>query len=115
MDLKQSFVAAYYFLNLYYEETKHDDFLDIISGMNPFFWVDGNSADPAAEYDWAKVAKTVTNADCLSSQQAFQVMYEYVKFFKVEFGFDFDWIMDGLLRKTYNSPDWLNCVAKAMS
>jgi len=114
LNFRQAFIAAYYFLNIYYEETKNDDFLDIISGMNPFLWADGGSADPAAEKDWADVAKIIAKGESLNPQQAFQAMYGYVKFFKTEFGFDFDWIINGLLEKTHNSPKWLECVAKAL-
>jgi len=113
MNLRQAFIAAYYFLDIYYEETKDEAFLDIISGMNPFFWEDGGAADPATERDWENVAKSIVSGESLDSQQAFQAMYEYVKFYKTEFGFDFGWIMDGLLKKTHNSPTWLECVAKA--
>jgi len=114
MTLKQAFIASYLFLDIFYQETKDERFLDIISGMNPFLWADGSSADPAAIYDWAFVAKRITEEEHLSSKQSYYVMYEYVKFFKTEFGFDFDWIMEGLLKKTHNSPEWLNCVDKAM-
>jgi|GEM_PF-694979 len=115
MTLRQSFIAAYFFLDMYYEETKNDDFLDIISGMNPFLWATGGSADPAAEYDWADVAKTVTNEKVLTKEQGFQIMYNYVEFFITEFGFDFNWILNGLSKKTSNSHDWQKCIDAAMN
>jgi len=114
MNLRQAFIAAYYYLEVYYNETISEDILDIISSMNPFLWADGGSADPAAEHDWIEVAKNIMTGDQMDSQQAFQVMYEYVKFFKTEFGFDFDRIMEGLLKKTHNDPEWLKCVAAAV-
>lgn len=113
MNLKQAFIAAFYFLNLYYEETNNEAFLDIVSGMNPFVWEDESSADPAAERDWEAIANSITIEAYLSPQQAFQIMYEYVKFFKTEFGFNFDWIMEGLLEKTHNDPKWMQCVSKS--
>ena len=115
MTLKQAFVASFYFLSFYYEEAKDESLLDIISSMNPHVWVDGNSFDPASEHDWERIAKSIVKEGCLSSQQAFKAMYEYVKFFKTEFGFDFDWVLEGLLEKTHNDAKWIECVETAIN
>jgi len=114
MNFRQAFIAAYYFLDLYYIETGDEDIADLVSDMNPFLWGDGGSADPAAEDDWEKVAKATVDGGSISPQQAFQVLYNYLKFHTVEFGFNFEWLMEDMLSKTHNTSNWAESVARAM-
>lgn len=88
--------------------------MDLVSSMNPFFWADGSSLNSAAEDDWIDVAKSITDDESVNSQQAFQIMYEYVNFHKREFGFEYYWLLDELIEKTHQSPKWRECVDRAM-
>ena len=116
MSLRQAYIAAFYFLDFhYYVEAKNDDLLiDLLSSMNPFFWTDGRPLNSAAENDWAEAAKKITDGELLDVQQAFQVMREYVKFYKTEFGFNYEWVIADITKKTYKTPKWLECVTAAM-
>ena len=115
MNFRQAFVAAYYFLDHCYAETKNTELVGLVSDMNPFVFADGGSADPAAISDWGNIAKNISETGDFDTEQAFQAMYEYVNFHKTEFGFDYDWVLAYLANETHKSLKWLECVSKSMN
>lgn len=114
MTQRQAYIAAYYFLESYWIETKSDDLVHLLSNMNPFLWTDGYSADPATYEEWLECAKKIVDGESLDARQTFDVMLEFLKFHKEEFEFAPAWLIDDVTKKTHNSSEWLACVADAM-
>ena len=110
MTLKQAYIAVYEFLSLYYEETKDDELIDLLSSMNPFLWADGDSADPAIYRDWLDLAKKVTNDKQLDAKRAYQAMIGFLKFYKKEFDYVPEWLIKDLEDEVHNMSKWLECV-----
>jgi len=115
LTLKQAFIAAFYFMDLYYIETKDDALADLLGNMNPYLWADGGSADPAAEEDWNNVAKAIKCGTQINPEQAFLLMYEYLNFHKTGLGYDVEWLMNDLAKKPHDTPEWLECITKAIN
>jgi len=114
LTLRQAYIAAYDFLSPFYDKTKDDKLLDLLSCMNPFLWKDGGSADPATYEDWLDSAKKITNKEQLNAKQAFQIMLEFLRFHKNEFNYAPEWIITDLEKKTHNNEGWLRCVSKVI-
>jgi len=112
MTLQQAFIAAYKFLCIYFDETKDDNMIDLLSCMNPFFWADGNSLDPATYQDWLNSAKKVTNEEVLDIKQSFQVLLKFLEFHRDEFNYAPEWLIAELVAKTHDDTRWVECVAE---
>ena len=115
MNLKQAFIATYYFLDsLYCVEIKSEELIDLLSSMNPFLWSDLNSASPVTYQDWLNCAKILEFEESINSEQAYSLMLEFLSFHYKEFNFVPMWIIEDVKGKTYKTPKWVSCISVAM-
>ena len=114
MTLKQAYIAAFCFLKPYWDETKSEEIVDLLSCMNPFFWADGNSADPATFDDWQDCAVKAKIEEPLDAERAFNLMLEFLAFHRDEFAYAPQWLIGDVANRTCNSSEWLTCIADSV-
>lgn len=133
LTLKQAYVSMYYYLDDIWNKIRNkkdifslDDFIDLISDLNPFLFSETMSADPAAWEDWIdcvnKIKFSKDKEMKLTSEEAFQSMILLIELYINEMNFDLKWLIEIITsqEKKYEQNkisliDWKLCVKKSLN
>jgi hypothetical protein len=113
LNLERSYLAMFFMLDEYWDETKHDSLAAMLGSLNPFLFKDSISADPAAFQNWVDSVKKVTDEGVLTYDEAFQASLIFLKLYQIEFGFEVGGVIDELSAMTGKNERWINCIKKA--
>ena len=114
LSIQQSYLAMFYLLDMFYWITKDDCLGSLLGGFNPYLFVGGMSADPAAWDDWINSVKKISDEELLTSKEAFLCTVEFVRFHKDEFGFELGWLIDGINAMSEDNEKWTASINKAL-
>ena len=122
LNQQSSYLAVFYYLDKLYwsyqDKKSHevDHLGDLLSAMNPFLFVDSQSADPAMAADWKKV---YGNVNLTSVVEAFQNMIAFLELQQSWLDIQFPLHLLQLVTiddsKDKSWQQWLECVNEAIS
>lgn len=132
LTIRQAYLAMYYYFNDIWIKLKNknipsfDDFIDLISDVDPFLFKGSMSADPAAWEYWINCVsnvKALKDKDIkLTSEEAFQCMIIFIELYINEMNFDLKWLIEIITskEKIYGQDvipliDWNLCVEKGLN
>jgi len=110
LSIKQSYLVMFYLLDDFCSKTNDECLTDLLSGFDPYTFLGGMPADPAAWEDWENVVEKITNEDSLTSLECFIATKEFVKFHIDEFGFELEWLYKEIEKLSIESQEWIDCV-----
>ncbi len=118
LNILQAFNAMRELLEIYFKRTSSDSIATLLSGMQ--FLVDGCTFDQVIWEDWEALVK---NNDPMTSMQAFDFAYRYMKYFfdessstNVQLLFnDMQRSEDGTIINPETALLWDQCVAKVLA
>jgi len=111
LSIRQSYLVAFQLLHRIYNEIEDDDIYEsLVSGFDPYIFVDETPADPAAWEDWERVVKRITCNDCLDMQEVLDATYAFIKFHQDEFGFKLAHILEKIKTITTESAKFILCL-----
>jgi hypothetical protein len=100
MSNKEAYLYIFKILKNYWGKTHIDERGSLLGELNPFLFMDGNPADPAAWHDWMKAIRKVASSELLTEEQARKAMILLLQFYNDHEGFDLVDVIEDL-RKFY--------------
>lgn len=82
---RKAYLALFNLLDSRFDKTKDGEVGRLLSGMNPYLFLDDTSADPACFEDFIDCCASYTNDEILN---AYNASVDFLKFYCEEFGFE---------------------------
>ncbi len=114
LSIRQAYLAMFHLLDVFYWDTRDEDFASLVSGFDPYLFEESMSADPAAWGDWKDSVKKVTDRELLTTDEALDATRKFIVFHRDEFGFNLGWLVDRLDGMTANDKNWLDSIENAL-
>lgn len=103
ISIKLAFLATYQLLDEYFNNSQNEKLGMLLSDMNPYLFIDSNSADPAVYYDWKNCAKKVSQKEELTNDEAFKILISFLDFNKEYYNYQVETILDDITLPFYQN------------
>ena len=60
------------------DSSRSEGYIGYLSGLDPYLWTDGNTADPACYADFMEITENVPESDSISAEAAYAIAEDYL-------------------------------------